>query len=562
MRNPASKTTGHGARLAALLLGMLAFTLGAEAVRAEPTARPNFLIVMADDMGFSDVGAFGGEISTPNLDGLARDGLRLTGFHTASTCSPTRAMLMTGTDHHRAGIANMAEMLTPSQRGKPGYDGHLTDTVVTVAELLRDAGYRTLMSGKWHLGNRRPEDDPARRGFERVFALLEAGHNHFGKESTPRSEWSAHYTEDGVKVELPKDFYSSDYFTDRLVEFLEEDQTRPFFAYLPFSAPHWPLQAPAAVRDRYKGRYDAGWQVLLQERVARQQQLGLLPPNAETSAPATLRDWNSLDTEEKHRQSRKMEIYAAMVDRMDWNIGRVLESLRNSGRLDNTVVVFLSDNGAAPDTLQAMFANVKGFQQRGEGEFAAWGSADSTLAYGPHWAQAATAPHRLYKSVTTEGGITSPTIIRYPGFARQQNGIDGHFATVMDIVPTVLELAGVEHPGTHYHGRTVEPLRGKSMVAYLQKKTDRVHDEDEAIGWELFGQRALRQGDWKADYVSEPNGSGRWALYDLKQDPGERHDLSAQQPGRLKRLVALWEDYARDMGVILDEQVVGPYTGL
>lgn len=547
------------ARRARWLATLLAAAFAA-ALHAAPAARPNFLIIMADDLGFSDVGAFGGEIHTPNLDRLAHEGLMMTDFHTAATCSPTRSMLLSGTDHHRAGLANMAELITPEQRGKPGYEGHLSEGVVTIAELLRDAGYRTLMSGKWHLGTQ-PQQDPSRRGFERVFALLQAGHNHFGRarEAAEKLGGGAHYTEDGAAVAVPPDFYSSDYFATRLIDFLKEDTGRPFFAYLAFSAPHWPLQAPAEVIARYRGRYDAGWSALLRERVQRQRELGLIPAGAESGPPATQPDWSTLAPEEQRRQARKMEIYAAMVERLDWNVGRVLEALRASGRLDDTVVVFLSDNGAAPDSIAGFAATVPGFVAPPEGELDRWGSADSMLSYGPSWAQAGSAPRRLYKSVSTGGGTTSPTIIRYPGFARQR-AVDGSLATVMDLAPTLLELAGTRHPGSRYRERAVEPLRGRSMVPYLQRRSAQVHRADEAIGWELFGQRALRQGKWLATWVGAPNGPSRWELFDLARDPGERHDLAAREPRRLGRLVTAWDAYARDMGIVLQEQVVSPYT--
>jgi len=543
-----------------LLAGLLA--LGVHANAAE---RPNFLVILADDMGYSDVGAFGGEIATPNIDQLAKNGLRFTDFHTASTCSPTRSMLMSGTDNHIAGIANMSELLTPDQRGKPGYEGYINDRVVTVAELLRDAGYRTIISGKWHLGVE-PAQDPARRGFEQSFALLQAGHNHFGKPNLPPPEMGGvSYTENGKRVELPKNFYSSDFFTDKLLEFLHsneqaagKDKKQPFFAYLPFSAPHWPLQAPAEIIAKYKGRYDGGWDVLRRERLERQRRLGVLPANAEMSAPSTMADWNKLSPEEKQRQSRAMEIYAAMVDRMDWNIGRVLDHLRATGQLDNTVIVFFSDNGAEGGNASHELRMILGRGLKPD-PLEKMGSVDSLVSYGPNWAQAGTAPRRLYKAVTSEGGLVTPAIIRYPGFARQGGTVDAHFVTVMDLVPTFLELAGVQHPDT-YQGRAVAPLRGKSLVPFLNKGAERVHDDSEATGWELFGQRALRRGSWKVTWISQPNGSGHWELYDLGKDPGERHDLTAQHPDIARDLIDRWDAYAREMGIILHEQVVSPYT--
>ena len=544
----------------ALLGGLLA--LAATATCAAP--RPNFLIIVADDMGYSDVGAFGGEIATPNLDQLAHQGLRLTDFHTAATCSPTRAMLMSGTDNHRAGIANMSELITPEQRGKPGYEGYLNERVVTVAELLRDAGYHTMISGKWHLGVA-PEQDPARRGFEQSFALLQAGHNHFGKLDLPPKEMGGvSYTENGKPVSLPKDFYSSDYFTDKMLDYLRANakqdgaSKRPFFAYLPFSAPHWPLQAPAEVIAKYKGRYDGGWDVLRRERLERQRKLGVLPANADFSMPSTMADWNKLSAEQKQRQSRAMEIYAAMVDRMDWNIGRVIEQLRASGELDNTVIVFFSDNGAEGGNAGHELRMILGRGLEPD-PLEKMGTIDSLVSYGPNWAQASTAPRRLYKAVSTEGGLVTPAIIRYPGFTRQ-GGIDKQFITVMDIVPTLLELAGTQHPGTRYHDRPVEPLLGKSLVPFLNKTAARVHDDKEAMGWELFGQRALRRGQWKVTWVSKPNGSAQWELYNLAKDPGERHNVGAQYPGTLRELTTLWDAYAKDMGIVLHEQVVSPYT--
>jgi arylsulfatase len=541
--------------------------------------RPNFLIIVADDLGFSDIGAFGGEIATPNIDRLAHAGLRLAEFHTAATCSPTRAELLSGVDHHRAGIANMSELITDEQRGQPGYEGYLNERVVTIAELLRDSGYRTVMSGKWHLGVQ-PQQDPSQRGFEQVFALLQAGHNHFGRLNLPPPQLGGvNYTENGKPVQLPKDFYSSDYFTDKLLGYLrwgngelrpgsserpssgelrpDVGKQQPFFAYLPFTAPHWPLQAPAELIEKYKGRYDGGWDVLRNERLARQRQLRLLPPNADLSAPSTQADWNALSAEQKQRAARAMEIYAAMVERMDWNIGRVLEQLRSSGQLDRTVVIFFSDNGAEGGNAGQLLRKLTGIDPQVT-PLEQMGGADSLVSYGPNWAQTAMTPRRLYKAVSTEGGILSPAIIRYPGFNRQ-GAIDRSFISVRDIAPTVLELAGVQHP-KNYRERPVEPLRGKSLVPYLKRDVATVHSPNESFGWELFGQRALRQGPWKITYVSPPNGSGRWELYNLAQDPGERRDVTAQNPKKQKDLVAQWNAYAKDMGIIPHEQVVSPYN--
>lgn len=544
------------------LLAMATLLFAASIAGASPSdaadSRPNFLLILADDMGFSDLGAFGGEISTPNLDQLATTGLRMTNFHTTPTCSPTRAELLTGVDHHRAGLANMAELITDRQRGQPGYLGHLDERVPTLAERLSETGYRTVMSGKWHLGTA-PEHDPANRGFQQVFALLDGGHNHFGKPGLPpASMGGAHYTEQGKAVAVPGDFYSSDYFTDRLLDFLSrEGDARPFFAYLPFTAPHWPLQAPAENIAHYKGKYDAGWDVLRRQRLQRQRELGLLPANTPDSAPDTLRAWDSLGPRQQREQSRKMEIYAAMVERLDWNVGRVIDYLKQSGQFENTVIVFLSDNGAAPDTLGNMAKKVPGFPPIDEGSPESWGGPDSMLSYGPNWAQAASTPRRLYKSVITEGGLVTPLILHYAGFARKGD-ISDTFASVRDIAPTLLGLAAAL-PG---EDDDATQLEGATMLPYLTGDTDRIHPEGKVFGWELFGQRAVRRDEWKLVHVSEPNGSGQWELYNLLADPTERRDRSADQPGIYQELLEAWAEYKTRMHIIIEEQVVSPHTAL
>lgn len=530
--------------------------------------RPNFLIIVADDLGFSDIGAFGGEIDTPNLDALAMAGVRLTDFHAASACSPTRAMLLTGTDHHLAGIGTMAEGLTPTLRGRPGYEGYLNDQVAALPELMKDAGYFTLMAGKWHLGLT-PDRAPAARGFERSFSMLGGAGNHFGFEPAHHpgdalpglvSKIPALYVEDDAWVEsLPKDFYSSDAFADKLIKFLSsnKDRERPFFAYLPFSAPHWPLQAPADLVAKYSGRYDAGPEALRNERLERMKRLGLV---ADDVKPHPIhreeRSWAELSADEKRVSARKMEVYAAMVDRMDQNVGRVIRHLKAIGEFENTFVMFLSDNGAEGLLLEAFpilgpkLAEylVKYYDNRLENI----GRRDSYVWYGPTWAQAGTAPSRLYKTFTTEGGIRVVAFIHYPVLAR--NGqIATAFSTVMDVLPTVLELAGVQHPGTRYAGRTVHAVRGRSMLSWLNAETQAVHSVNVSTGWELFGRCAVRQGDWKALLVPPPYGSGAWELYDLSADPGETSNLALTWPQKLRDLLDHWDLYVQETGV-----AVGP----
>lgn len=522
--------------------------------------RPNFLVVVVDDLGFSDLGAFGSEIQTPNLDALALAGVRLTDFHSAPACSPTRAMIMTGTDHHLAGIGTMIEVLRPDFPGAEGYEGYLNDKVVSISELLHAAGYRTLLSGKWHLGDT-IERAPVSRGFEKSFALLPGASDHFGRGPIDRlvSKNEFVYAEDDRYVsekDLPEDFYSSDYFTSRLIEFLETnpEDNRPFFAYLAFSAPHFPLQAPQAEIAKYQGFYGDGPEALRERRLARLRELGLVPQDAVPHPiVADTPEWGALDDEARAFSARTMEVYAGMVDRIDSNIGRLVDTLKQSDRFDNTVIIFLSDNGAEGAIVEAfpvagpIFSRL--ISQYCDNSLGNLGRPNSYIWYGPRWAQAATAPSRLHKTYTSEGGIRVPAFLHYPGFV--QNGkISSIFATAMDIAPTLLDFAGVEHPGTSYRGRDIHPLRGRSLRPWLEGRESTVHPAGTSTGWELFGRKALRKDQWKALYVPGTDGISRWQLYDLKTDPGEINDIAGNNPAILQELLALWREYVQSSGVI------------
>ncbi len=430
---------------------------------------------------------------------------------------------------------------------------------MTLPELLRESGYRTFMSGKWHLGMTR-ETSPHARGFERSFALLPGAANHYAsspKAGTGFPRQDTLYTEDDAFTDLPADFYTSDGFTDRLIDYLRErpKDDKPFFAYLAFSAPHWPLQAPDEVIAKYRGRYDEGPDALRAARLKRMIDLGLCPPDiVPHPVVAKSKPWAEMNAEERAISARTMEVYAAMVERIDWNMGRLLAHLEASGDLDDTVIVFLSDNGAEGALIEAVpvFGPylMEFIAQHYDNRLENIGRPNSYVWYGPRWAQAATAPSRLYKTHTTEGGIRVVAFMTYGGFARQ-GGIGRDFATAMDVMPTLLDLAGVAHPGARWAGRDIVAMRGRSLVPYLQGETDAVHTEATATGWELFGRCAIRRGDWKALLLPPPDGPGHWQLYDLARDPGEIVDLSAAEPERLAGLIADWNAYVEETGVVL-----------
>lgn len=561
-------------------------------------ARPNFLVIVADDLGFSDVGAFGSEIKTPNIDRLAYDGgLRFTDFHAAAACSPTRSMLLSGTDNRKqplklrmqirkltnaidiAGIGTMKEAMQEFHKGKPGYEGYLNDRVAPLSEVLQDHGYKTYLSGKWHLGLA-PDRWPVKRGFDRSYSLLPGAANHYGYEpqieegdNRPQmfQRTPAYYVEDDKVIapsELGKDFYSTDRFGDKMIEYLQDHKEKhveePFFAYLAFSAPHWPLQAPKEDVDAYRGVYDNGPEHLRDQRLEQLKKMGLIPEHA-VPHPAVpppqgrtmSQPWNTLTEEEKRTSSRTMEVFAGMVQRMDYHIGRVIEQLEKTGDLDNTFILFMSDNGAEGMLLEAaplIFGNVfEHVAKYYDNSLDNIGRGNSYVWYGPHWANSSTAPSRLYKGFSSEGGIRVPFILRYPKLTAMKSksaNIEHSFATVMDIYPTILELAEAKHPGKTYKGHEVAPVRGKSWISYLKSTVAEIHDENSAVGWELFGRLAVRKGIWKATYIPAPYGPDKWELFDLKADPGELNDLAESNQEKLAELLNDWQDYVDEVGML------------
>ncbi len=534
-----------------------AIALAAQAAPAP--AQPNFLLIVADDMGYSDLGAFGGEISTPNLDSLAQHGLRLTNFHAMPICAPTRSELMSGTDAHIAGEGWMGGGPPPTQ-GKPGYEDYLNFNVASVAELLQAGGYYTVMAGKWHLGVPIPET-PAGRGFEHSFALLGGAWLHFAPNAhTPPNPLvdNTKFEEDGQYVTVPQDFYSSDTYSQKVIDYLKLQQAagdkRPFFAYLPFTAPHWPLQAPKDVRDKYAGVYDGGPEKLRATRLAQQVALGLLSPaQAADAHPFQFgTPWNQLSLEDKAISARKMEIYAAMVDRMDTDVGHVLAYLQHTGQLANTVVIFLADNGAEGSDFTSKFG--AGFNNG----YSNLGTVNSFTQYGILWAQAATAPHKLEKEYTAEGGIHTPAFVTWAGFPRQA-AISDAYVDVKDITPTILNLAGIEHPAT-FGGHPIAPLQGISWLPFLYNQADSVHSAEEVLGWEQWGQRAIRLGNLKGVYEAEPNlKPPHWQVFDLAADPGETTDLAGSQPQTRNLLKSLWANWAAQNQVITVDPITPGY---
>lgn len=522
--------------------------------------RPDFLVIVVDDMGWSDLACFGGEVETPNLDALVARGMRLTNFHTSPLCSTTRAMLMTGCDHHEVGMGTMAEIRTPEQTGKPGYEGYLTDRAATIAERLRDAGYCTMMSGKWHLGAEAPfHSMPRARGFQHSWALMQGEHNHYGADQTPATastHGESRYRCNDEPVMFPEGAYSTEFFADRLIEFMDaaKDDARPLFSYLAFTAPHSPLQAPAELVEKYRGLYDEGPEALRLKRLTRMRELGLA---AGSMQPAEIRGgtpWEAIAPEQRQIESRKMEVYAAMIHAMDRAVGRVVDAVQRCGRLDNTVILFMSDNGPSGTLRENTPPWRDWIAAKADNRLENIGRATSYTSVGPGWAQAQSAPFFLFKRYTSEGGVRTCALACGPGIARR--GESQAFLHVMDVAPTLLDMAGIDIAPPA--GKL--PMRGVSVAGVLRGERDEVHATDERIAWELAYGRGVKKGDWKAIYlpavintVVPEIPAKRWLLFNIANDPGETTDLAAAEPAKLQELVDEWFAYARETGVVVPE---------
>lgn len=525
------------------------------------------VILIADDMGYSDIGAFGSEIQTPNIDRLAKEGMSFTNFHVGATCSPTRSMLISGADNHRVGLGNMHEIMADNQFDQPGYEGHLNNSAVSIADVLSDAGYNTYMAGKWHLGG--TEDSiPAAKGFKRSFALAESGADNWVEMPYAPMYDRVHYFENDKLVTLPEDKpFSSDFWTQKIIDFIEADRAedKPFLVWLGYQAVHYPHQAPKEFIDKYDGVYDDGWEVLRQARFESQKKHGIVPASAALDAKLDKStvddwkqpDWDALSEEEKRFNARRMQTYAGMLDNMDHNIGKLTAYLEEIGELDNTLIIFLADNGADPNLLSLNPAYRPWYEENYtytymedyKGDYTTMGQKGSFADYGPGWATAANTPHSYFKTFSTEGGLRVPFIAWFPGKIAADSKTDA-FAYVKDVYPTILEMIGVEKPGATYKGRTVFPPTGTSAWPLLTGNSDTVHPADKAIGYELAGSSAIFRGNFKLAKNPPPKGTGQWELYDIQKDPAETNDLSDKYPDVTKELIAAYAEYEKANGVI------------
>ena len=540
-------------RLAAITCIIVLISSCQQPEKKEPPkdTRPNILLIVADDLGFSDIAPFGGNIHTPVLDSLAKDGLLFSDFHVLPTCSPTRSALLTGNDNHVAGLGIMEEVDYPAlhEKNLPGYSGHLSDQVATIPELLKEQGYHTYMTGKWHLGEQ-PGGDPYYRGFEETFILGTGGGSHWNDKKPLAPPQHMDYTRNGKDAPLPADFYSSRNYTDSMISFIaaNKNDNKPFFAYLAYTAVHDPLHVPKEYIDKYKGKFDMGWDSLWMLRLNNLKSLGIVPSDLKAVQNPGIPKWSALSNEQKSAFARDMEVYAGMLEYMDMSIGRIFDFLKKEGVYDNTLIIFMSDNGANgamatgyPGNEDHKYLNT--FNNKNDNR----GLINSYVEQGPAWAQASTSPFRFFKSFATEGGIKAPLIVKMPGGTKNSGQWNSGFVHVTDIMPTILQLTNTPYP-SQFKGKNLHPLIGKSLLPVLKGDSLTVHTND-GMGWELFEMKAYIKGDWKILRLPQPFGTGQWQLYNIKEDPTESKDVSAQHPDIKNDLVRAWTEYAKQNDV-------------
>lgn len=532
-------------RVHALLLIIGLCFIPASKLMAQPdSTQPNIVVLLVDDAALMDFGVFGGEARTPNIDQIASDGVMFTQYRTSPLCAPTRAMLLTGVDNHLTGVATIPEVLPEEQSGQPGYTMALEENVLTVADRLRTSGYRTMMAGKWHLGEEKHQL-PQAHGFDRSFVLAASGADNWEDKSFMPFYKDAPWYEGTEPADLPDDFYSSRFIVDKVIEYIgDTDPSKPFFAYLPFQAIHVPVQAPSELIANYDGVYDQGWHQLRTERHQRAQALGLVPAGAALAPmPKGSRDWQELSDDERLLYTKRMQVNAAMLEAMDIHIGRLVDYLEQQQLLDNTIIVVTSDNGAEAsrgddDTFLKTWFWLNDYHVGLENI----GGASSWGFIGPEWASAASAPSALYKFYAAEGGVRVPLIIKGPGITPTKTAAH---AMVTDITPTLLDWAQAsEAPSTSIG------ITGRSLLPVLQGATQNVYAKNDVRAIEVSGNTALYKGDYKITRAMPPMGDGSWSLFNLTQDPGETTDLRNAEPQKLEELLKEYASYTQEMGVL------------
>ena len=503
----------------------------------EKDERPNIVLIMVDDMGYSDIGCYGGEIPTPHIDNLAENGVRFSSFYNTARCCPTRASLMTGLFPHQTGVGQMTNSPkgdTYKNWGTEGYQGYLNKKCVTMAEVLKTAGYHTYMTGKWHLGYHAEDRWPLQRGFDKYYGCIPGACSYFrpsGKRGLTL-----------MNEQLPppdSNYYTTDAFTDYAIKFIEEQEDEaPFFLYLAYTAPHWPLHAKDDDIEKFVGKYMNGWDNVRDERLKRQLEMGLFGSNANLAArDERVRPWSEVADTQKIKSDYRMAVYAAQVYSMDYNVGKLVQHLKDAGKYDNTLIIFLSDNGACAEMYDEFGSKPDSYINKVD--------YSGAVSYGIGWANASNAPFYEYKVRTYEGGISAPLIAHWPkGITEQKGKITHNVNYLIDIAPTFYELAGASYPATFHNGNSIHPLKGVSLVPVFKNGKG---DEHEYMFWEHANNCAIRKGDFKAvKRVKDET----WQLFNIAEDRAEQNDIAAEHPEIVKELNEKWYEWANSHYVL------------
>ncbi|MBF0119801.1 MAG: arylsulfatase [Desulfobacterales bacterium] len=526
-----------------------------------PKKKPNFITLVMDDMGWSDCGFMGSEIPTPNIDNLANNSTVFTNFYAASTSSPSRSQLFTGKDCHQVGAGTMCGYILPQLKGKPGYECTLQFYAPTFAEVLQDEGYHTMFTGKWHLGMK-DELLPNARGFKDARGvILEGVANFFANDdgsiipemppaAYKRYNRKTFWNENGKELtHFPKDFYATNYLTDKAIDMLKvKPKNKPFYLNISYNAVHFPLQAPEEVTKKYMSTYSKGWDIIRKERFERQKALGYFSSDAVLPKRDDVPAWDSLSEKEKQIETKKMAIYAAMLDIVDQNIGILIKHLKESGEYENTVIIFLSDNGASSrdPSVDKAYHMVDWIKKNFDNSYESLGTKRSYFGITKGWAMAANTPFNRFKATMYEGGVHTSAFVHYPKAKKSYKKYDC-VTSIMDIAPTILELADISYP-KEYKGKSLSPMQGVSFAGLIQDKSFKsVCDKNRYLGWEFVGIKGLRYGDLK---LSQEGGDNEFHFFNLSEDPFETDELSKKLPEKFEELKKVYKKYQEENGVV------------
>lgn len=539
-----------------LLLAACSTSKDSSKIVVAETSRPNILYILLDDLGFSDLGCYGSDIATPNIDALAASGQVFSGFRTAPMCGPSRAMMISGNSNHIEGMGRMMNKLKKHRRyhGLKHYEEDISDRIVAFPKLLQQAGYTTSIVGKWHLGWKE-NSLPSNQGFDNTCVLRHGISNYYNHKNYsiggPKDSISSYYS-NGQPISYPEGTYATQWYTDKMLDFLQQEHAEnpntPFFAFASFTSPHWPLQVPQAYWDKYKGKYDDGYQALMERRLEGLKTKGIIENNLYLPPYPDVKNWEDLKPAEQKYEARKMEIFSGMVTNVDYHIGRIIQYLKESGQYENTIILVHSDNGAAAEDLSKVPAFKDNILSWNDNAYENMNKPNSFIALGANWAQACSVPFRKYKQMMYEGSMASPFIIAGKGIP-QSKKVRKEFFTIQDIAPTFLEIAGITYP-SEWKEKTIEPQRGVSALPYLQQKAEKVHEKEYVFALEHRRTAFLRKGNWKITNQTDAANNDLFKLFHLTTDFSEQINVATKEPEKLAELLMDWEQYKKEVGVI------------